>query len=131
MNAKTLEVMYRGWRGVFTGETVTCPKCKGTGWEQWAAGVNGNCTQCHGFGVIEVEHSPAGDDLVEVVGDVLPDDVAAVLALTPHAAEDTPWAEREQLAAAVADASAAGLADSWWAFASKPLNMDANGDVWA
>ena len=42
-----------------------------------------------------------------------------------------PTPKAEQLAAAVADASAAGLADSWWAFAEQPVVMDANGDVWA
>lgn len=68
---------------------------------------------------------------VVIVADVLPEEVQAILALTPGLPEETDWAEREQLAAAVADASAAGLADSWWAFAEQPVNMDANGDVWA
>jgi hypothetical protein len=131
MDAKTLEVMYRGWRGVFIGETVTCPQCNGTGHMEWAAGVNGNCTRCLGFGVVEVEHSPA-DDAIVVTGETLPDDVASILALTPHAAEDTPWAEREQLAAAVADAGAVDLAESYWWFAEKPVKYEENGDVlWA
>lgn len=69
---------------------------------------------------------------VVIVADAPPvDDEQFVIALTPGVIETTPWAEREALAAAVADASAAGLADSWWAFAEQPLVMDANGDVWA
>lgn len=71
------------------------------------------------------------DDVV-IVADVPPvDDAQFVIALTPGVIETTPWEEREALAAAVADAGAAGLEASWWAFAEKPLNMDANGDVWA
>lgn len=132
MDAKTLETMYHGWRGVFTGETQACPKCEGTGHSEWAHDVIGNCTRCHGFGVIQVEHSPA-DDVIVVTGDTLPDDVAAVLALTPHATDDTPWAEREALAAAVSEAGAAGLTDSWgWCFAEKQINYEPDGDVlWA
>jgi len=132
MDAKTLEVMYRGWGGVFKGDYEPCPKCGGTGWQEWAAGVNGNCTECHGFGIVGIEHSPA-DGLIEVAGDALPDEVAAILALTPQAAEETPWAEREALAAAVSDAGAAGLAESWgWCWADKPLNYEPDGNVlWA
>lgn len=114
-----------------SANNVKCPKCKGTGWTQWAINVQGNCTECMGFGVVADEHSPA-PDVIEVTADVLPDDVTAILALTPHAADDTPWAEREALAAAVADASAAGLADSWWAFVAKPVNYEPDGNVlWA
>ena len=68
---------------------------------------------------------------VVIVADVLPEEVQAILALTPGLPEHTPWAERAELAAAVAEAGAKGLADSWFAFAEQPLNMDANGDVWA
>ncbi len=70
---------------------------------------------------------------VHVAGDTLPDEVAAILALTPHATEDTPWAEREALAAAASEAGAAGLTDSWgWCFAEKPVNYEPDGDVlWA
>jgi hypothetical protein len=71
------------------------------------------------------------DDVV-IVGDVPPvDDEQFVIALTPGVIETTPWEEREALAAAIAEAGAKGLADSWWAFAEKPVTMDANGDVWA
>lgn len=68
---------------------------------------------------------------VVVVADTLPEEVQAILALTPSLPEHTDWATREQLAAAVADAAAKGLADSWFAFVEQPLKMDANGDVWA
>ncbi len=69
---------------------------------------------------------------VEVHGDTLPDEVAAILALTPHVEETMDWATREKLAAAVADASASALEESFtWCFAEKAYTMDANGDVWA
>lgn len=132
---------YPGWAGVCSfdpateqvdvhsvaGDMVACPKCGGTGWMQWAVNVQGNCTECLGFGVIE--HSPA-PELVEVTGDTLPDEIAAILALTPHAADDVPWAEREALAAAVSEAGAVGLAESFsWCFAEKAINYEQNGDV--
>lgn len=116
---------YPGWAGVCSIHEETCPACGGTGHMEWAADVVGNCTECHGFGVREVEHSPA------VIGDVLPEEVQAILALTPGLPEETDWAAREELAAAIADTAAKGLVDSWWAFAEQPVNMDANGDVWA
>ena len=84
-------------------------------------------------GVCSFDPATEPVEVHEVCADVLPDEIAAVLALTPHAAEDTPWAEREQLAAAVADAGAAGLAESygWW-FAEKPVKYEENGDcLWA
>ena len=111
--------------------TETCPKCEGTGHSEWAHDVIGNCTRCHGFGIVEVERT--AEDLIEVAADVLPDEVAAILALTPHATDDTPWAEREALAAAVSEAGAAGLTDSWgWCFAEKQINYEPDGDVlWA
>ena len=132
MNGKSLEAMYRGWRGVFTGETVTCPKCDGTGRSEWAHDVVGNCTWCYGFGVVEIEHSPASEDLVEVAADVLPDEVAAILALTPHLAEDADWREREEEARRLNELAARELTDSWHIYAEKPVKYEDDGDViWA
>jgi hypothetical protein len=113
--------------------TRACPKCHGAGWIEWAHGVNGNCTECHGFGVVSVEHSPAAaDDLVIVTGDALPDEVAAILALTPHVDETADWATREAEAAAVSAAGADGLAASWGFFVEKRIQYEPDGDVlWA
>jgi hypothetical protein len=112
-----------------------CTTCMGAGWLPG----EGDCTRCNGSGELPRYPGWAGvcssfepeTDPVEVHADVLPDEVVAVLALTPGVNESVPWAEREALAAAVAESAAVGLADSWWAFAEKPLSMDANGDVWA
>lgn len=38
-----------------------CPKCNGTGWTEWAHGINGNCTECLGFGVALVEQNKEPD----------------------------------------------------------------------
>lgn len=103
---------YPGWAGVCSDPDPLCEECGGVG-----------CEACG--------HSGLRTLLVDVTGDVLPEDVQAILALTPGLPEHTDWAEREELAAAVADAAAIGLADSWWAFAEQPVKMDANGDVWA
>ena len=35
-------------------KTVTCTRCNGAGWTQWAHGVNGNCPDCYGFGVVNI-----------------------------------------------------------------------------
>ena len=35
-------------------KTVTCTRCNGIGWTQWAHGVNGNCPDCYGFGVVNI-----------------------------------------------------------------------------
>ena len=73
--------------------------------------------------------APSPFDLVEVAGDTLPDEVAAILALTPHVAEDVPWAERAEEAAAVNEAGADGLAASWEIFAEKAIRYEEDGDV--
>jgi hypothetical protein len=80
-----------------------------------------------------VEHSPAtADDLVIVTADTLPDEVAAILALTPHVDETADWATREAEAAAVSAAGADGLAASWGFFVEKRIQYEPDGDVlWA
>ena len=83
-------------------------------------------------GVCSFDPATEPVEVHEIHADVLPDEIAAVLALTPGVAAETPWAEREALAAAVSEASAAGLADSWWAFVEKPTKYEDDGDVlWA
>lgn len=32
-----------------------CTRCNGTGWTQWAAGINGNCPDCYGFGRLRID----------------------------------------------------------------------------
>lgn len=77
------------------------------------------------------EHSPA-EDLVEVVADVLPDDVAAILALTPHVADDATWEEREAAARAASEEGAIGLHASMTFFVEKKLIYEDDGNVlWA
>ena len=72
------------------------------------------------------------DDLVEVTGDTLPDEIAAVLALTPHVADDTDWRTREQEAHRLNELAARELTDSWQIFAEKPVIYEPDGDViWA
>ena len=71
-------------------------------------------------------------DMMEVTGDSLPDDVAAILALTPHVDEAADWPAREAEARAVSEAAAEGLSASWEIFVEKKIRYEDDGDVlWA
>ena len=68
-------------------------------------------------------------DVMEVTADTLPDDVAAVLALTPHVADDTDWKAREQEAQRMNELAAKEFTDSWDIFVEKPVIYEPDGDV--
>lgn len=68
-----------------------------------------------------------------VVADTLPDEIVAILALTPHVDETASWQEREAEAVAMNTAAAASMIDlHGWCFAPKHVNYEPDGDViWA
>lgn len=92
-----------------------------------------NATRYPGWaGVCSFDPATEPVEVHEVHADALPDEVAAILALTPHLPEDAAWAEREAAALAANAENAEGLAASWNFFVEKHINYEEDGDVlWA
>ena len=83
-------------------------------------------------GVCSFDPATEPVEVHEIIADALPDEVAAVLALTPHVDEAADWPTREAEAHAVNEAAAVGLSASWEIFAEKAIRYEDDGDViWA
>lgn len=85
-----------------------------------------------GAGVCSFDPDTEPVEVHEVHADVLPDEVVAILALTPHVAEDADWRTREEEAQRLSELAARELTDSWHIYAEKPIKYEDDGDViWA
>ena len=80
-------------------------------------------------GVCSFDPATEPVEVHEVHADVLPDEVAAILALTPHVADDASWRTREQEAKRLNELAAKEFTDSWQIFVEKPICYEDDGDV--